>query len=209
MARSLLPSVGLSVLVLVAPAIAQTDTPPKGQPKVKEYTSEMGQTKMIDGVVEKVDADGITLVEFTDKEELHEHRLAPLDLHRRGEIVTNAVGGFAYRWKDLKRGDTIRVTAVKDDGDGLVYCMKICIMRRPGAKLPEGQDPTADRNYPFYRIYNDIENGEDVSDDDINKVFRPEPAMKNRDGTMARPAVPAGLPRDWQAKLDAIRAKRP
>jgi hypothetical protein len=97
---------------------------------------------------------------------------------------------------------------LEDKADGVTYCLQLSITRRPGAKLPESQNPERDENYKYNRIYNDLENGVDVSDEDIAKAFPPKEGKRNPDGTYHRPPRPGGLPRDYQVKLDVIRAKK-
>jgi hypothetical protein len=56
----------------------------------------------------------------------------------------------------------------------LTYCTQISIRRRPGEKLPESQTPKKDRWYNAHRLLNEIENGNDVSDAEMLKVWPPK-----------------------------------
>jgi hypothetical protein len=180
---------------------------PKPKP-VKETTEAVAGTHERTGVVAHIDADGMTLVEIVDGGEPKEYQFSPVDRLRNKEVLDNVSGMYAYRWQDVKKGDTVAVEAMEDKAEGKVYCLKICIHRRPGEKLPESQSPKRDHRYAWDRIYNDLTNGEDVSDADILKAFPAQPEYRGPDGKVLVPAYPAGLPRDWQVKLDAIRAKK-
>ena len=74
----------------------------------------------------------------------------------------------------MKKGDTVELQVLKDEGDGLTYCLQISIRRRPGGKLPESQYPEKDRWYDAHRVLNEIENGNDVSDEELLKTWPPE-----------------------------------
>ena len=65
-----------------------------------------------------------------------------------------------------------------------------------------------DLTFPARRIVNDIENGVDVSDEEIMKVYPPRKEVWDTRGNLIQSAAPGGLNPDWQAKLDAIRAKK-
>ena len=55
--------------------------------------------------------------------------------------------------------------------------------------------------YKVASLLNDIDNGEDVDDEVVRKAFPP----LIDDGKLINPG---GLNKEWQAKLDAIRAKK-
>jgi hypothetical protein len=197
-------------LCLIA-ATTATEPPVKRvvpNPRVKEVTYCTNGT-CIQGVVDKVDEDGIVLVEHHERwETVREHQFKPIDLLRESEVLPGVDARFAYRWKDVKRGDTIEVTVKQDHLDKEWYVLEISILRRPKATLPESQKPKEDRSsYLWLRIANDIDNGEDVSDEDILKACPPRPAKVIGSETVT-PAHPGGLTKDWQVKLDAIRAKK-
>jgi hypothetical protein len=86
------------------------------------------------------------------------------------------------------------VELMKDKAEDKLYCLEISIRRRPGAKLPESQKPEKDDWYLHHRLFNDLENGEDVDDADIKKAF---PPCRLVPGRMARstPPAPAGCRR--------------
>ena len=188
----------LAVLVLSAPVFAVAADPREAPPQsVKGLTEGVAGTTLVEGVVDKIDADGMTVVEVSeDGQGVTEHRLTPVDLLKNGKLLRNATGCFGYRWEDVKRGDRVRVETLKDKSDGLTYCLEISIRRRPGATLPKSQIPNADHGYLARRILNDLDNGENVTDEDIKKAFPP------------RDKIPGGLWGEHQEKLDAIRAKK-
>lgn len=197
-------------LLITGPQVAAADPPPlaKATRKVKEFTEPMSADYCLNGVVGKIDADGLTLVETKEWfEPAQEHRIAPINVLRGGKILPVAFGMNAYRWEDMKAGDTVRLEVIKDKEDGVLYCMEICITRRPKGKLPESQLAHKDDRFRYDSLFNDIENGEDVSDKLILKLYPPEPERKTPGGRVI-PAHPGGLPKEWQAKLDAIRAKK-
>ncbi len=140
--------------------------------KVKE-TARKVTSQSYKGVVEEVDADSLTLV-VTDRGKVSRHEFVPIDLLRDGKTLPKVWGCYAYRWQDVQKGDTLDLMALKDDGDGKTYCLEICIQRRPGAELPKSQNPDKDYRYAGTRIFNAIDNGEDVSEEDIRKAFPPE-----------------------------------
>ncbi len=131
------------------------------------------------------------------------HRIYPINLLADGKIVDKVTSSHTYRWSDIQKGDYVSLQTLRDDGEGRHYCFGVCIARRPGAKLPESQKPKDDRRYPRDRLLNDIANGEDVSDDDIAKVYPMIVIEKTK-----RVVEPGGLPTEWQIKLDAIREKK-
>lgn len=55
---------------------------------------------------------------------------------------------------------------------------------------------------------NDLENGVDVSDEEIAKVCPPTKEVRDYRGRLVQAASPGGLSKEWQEKLDAIRAKK-
>jgi hypothetical protein len=139
--------------------------------RVRDLPWMVGGTTHYTGVVEAVSDDELVLVETLEDETVREHRFAPCTVLRRGELIRFHTSGSAYHWADVKRGDTVRVDTKKDRVDGVTYCLEICIQRRPGAKLPEGQEPQKDKNFRQRSLLNDIDNHLDVTDDDIAAAF--------------------------------------
>lgn len=179
---------------------------PKAKP-VKELTEDVAGTVRREGVVDKIDADGLTLVEVTNTGEPKEYFIVPINLLRKGEVLPEIWGMYAYRWEDVKRGDTVKLIVKKDETDGVLYCMQICIIRRPGVKLPESQNPKKDHRYAQDRIYNDIDNGEDVSDEEIKKAFPPEFILDRKTGEKIQ-VQPGVTYTKYMDKLKAIREKK-
>jgi hypothetical protein len=191
----------------VVPAADPPDPPPAKR-KIRELTNTVSGSKRYDGVVKKIDKDGMTLVVVEGGKDPVEHQFAPVDILRRGETMTEVFSNYTYRWGDVRRGDTVRVDTREDEEEEVVYCLAICIRRRPGGKLPESQQPKEDaERYAKDAILNDIENREEVSDADIQKAFPPHPAIVHR-GMLVRGALPGGLPAEYQLTLDAIRANK-
>jgi hypothetical protein len=129
--------------------------------------------------------------------------LFAVDLLVNGKVDPNADGCFAYRWTDVKKGDTARLFMLFDDGEQKWYCYRICIERRPGGKLPESQKPKEDGRYVRESLLNEIDNGEDVSEEAIIKVFPPR--FERPGGQLLNPG---GLPLEYRTKLTAIRDKK-
>jgi hypothetical protein len=101
----------------------------------------------------------------------------------------------------------VEIMAVDDKSDGVCYCMSICIHRRPKATLPESQYPRADSRYDPERLYNEIDNGNDVSDEEWRKVFGPETRLDPRTGE-EKPIKPGETYKKYKEKLAALRAKK-
>jgi hypothetical protein len=155
------------------------------------------------GVVEKIDEDSMTVRKTDPKTgEEKSYVLYALDLHTEGKHPTSARGATSYLWADVKKGDTVDVTALEDRVEKREYVTDLMVERRPGAKLPQSQQPLKDRRYARASLLNDIDNGEDVSDADIVKQFPPVIDPENR-----QILVPGGLPMDYLKKLAAIRSK--
>jgi hypothetical protein len=95
----------------------------------------------------------------------------------------------------------VRLTVLKDDGDRQTYCLAVCITGRRGAELPKSQDPERDQWYGRRRIYNEIANGNDVSDEEIDKEF------PSRFDTETGVTTPGGLGDGMQQKLEANRKR--
>lgn len=151
-------------LLLSPAALAQ----PAHPLKVKELTERMGGSNPLEGVVKTIDKDGLVLLETVNKPEVwltrkrppmpdppvpaagakpevKEHKLVPIDLLRDGGVLPKVFGMYAYRWQDVKAGDTVMLRVMEDEADKVVYCTEVCISRRPGEKLPLSQDPKTDQ----------------------------------------------------------------
>ena len=127
------------------------------------------------GVVDKIDDDAVTITEKVRNNITKSYTFVPIDLLRDGGYIhQRSNGADAYLWKDIKKGDTVTLAALKDDGDGKTYCLQISIRRRPGGKLPASQNPKEDVWYDANRVLNEIENGNDVSDEELLKTWPPE-----------------------------------
>jgi hypothetical protein len=183
------------------------DPPAKEQQRVKETTQVLsGDT--IAGVVSKINKDEMTVVEFLRDGTIKEHRLLPIDILRDGDYIYPFSARYSYHWRDVKAGDTVDVMICHDRVDKEWYCMNISIERRPKAKLPKSQRADDDWRFAELTLLNDIDNGEDVSDADIAKAFPSRAEKRDPSGRVLRRAVAGGLTPDYQAKLDAIRAKK-
>ena len=157
------------------------------------------------GVVNKIDADEITVTVNVRDNITKTYTFVPIDLLRDGAYIQDdVVGMYAYRWTDVKEGDRVEVEVLKDDGDGKWYCLRISIRRRPGGKLPESQNPKKDRWYDAHRVLNEIENGNDVSDEELLKTWPPETDRRTGE------SHPGGLSKTgWTAKYrDLLEANR-
>jgi hypothetical protein len=132
------------------------------------------------------------------------YKLHALDLHKAGEVQDWASGPCSYRWQDVKKGDTINVSVMKDQADGVFtpYVYEICIARRPGGELPKSQKPKEDTSWRYRSFLNDIDNGEDKTDEEITKMFPPH--INGRTGMIDDPG---GLPNEYKVKLTALREK--
>lgn len=199
----------LQVAVLLVPATGSAEPPKepaKKEVRVKTTTTGIsGQYR--EGVVTKIDADGLTLVELREfGQEPREHHFLPIDHLRAGKVLPDVFPRSAYRWEDVKVGDTVELRVADDHIDKKMYCMEICIKRRPKGRLPESQ--VDDPKFPGLRLMNDLENGVDVRDEEIAKVCPPRKEVRDRRGNIVQAASPGGLNKEWQAKLDAIRAKK-
>ena len=163
------------------------------------YSSGMFPRK---GAVTAIDKDSLTLriTHEKTKEETSETFQA-LDLHKAGEYHEWASGAEAYRWADVKKEDTLYVNAQKDKADGTVYAIDFCISRRPGEKLPQSQDPKWDDRYKYESFLNDIDNGEDKTEEEILKLYPPQ---FERWGGLLRPSR---LPLGYREKLTANKEK--
>ena len=116
-----------------------------------------------------------------------------------------ASAAHSYRWQDVKKGDGVSLWGQKDPADGTRCVLDIAIYGRPGGKLPQSQKPKEDKSrWEKYSLLNDIDNGEDVSEEDILKTF---PAFWTTSNKMPLLIKPAGLPEEYRKKLAENRAK--
>jgi hypothetical protein len=177
--------------------------------RVKTTTEFVSGADRQEGVVAKIDEDEVVLVEIGPAADVKEHKCKPIDHLRAGKVLFDAAPRFAYRWGDMKVGDTVELEVAEDHLDKQLYCLAIRIHRRPKGKLPASQKQDADKAFPWLRVYNDLENGEDVDDDEINKAFPKREEVRDKvTNRLLISASPGGLPKEWQVKLDAIRAKK-
>jgi hypothetical protein len=200
----------LASLGLTLPLVAQPPEPAKVIPPlrnigVKGWTKGMRQgrgTETYDGVVEKVEGRLVTWICSDGSAEKPKSRThEAIDVLADGKMVENAEGAWAYLWADLQKGDTVQLELARDTEEDKLYVVAVKITGRKGGRVPPSQQPKEDE-YRLERcnLLNDIENGIDVDDILIAKLF------PMRYGSFA--PIPAGLPREWQDKLDAIRAKK-
>ena len=169
---------------------------------VKKWTEFRGGGTTYSGVVDKVGKERATVSCEFGRGRGIARQVYPINLLADGTIVKGVSGSYAYRWSDLKVGDSVDLKVVHDHGEDRDYCVAVRITRRPGAKLPEGQDPKGDGRYLRDRVLNDIENGEDVAEEDAGKAFPPK--LDPRDGSLVDPG---GLPPEYRTKLNANRDK--
>jgi hypothetical protein len=130
----------------------------------------------------------------------------PIDVLTNGGVSEDATDATAYRWQDIQKGDQVHVRIVHDDGENVDYCAGIQLERRPGGKIPKSQKPNK-HGVPYHlaaNVVNDIDNGLDVSDDDIIKAF---PFERDPLGPY-RAVKPHNLSDDYRIKLEAIREKK-
>lgn len=128
-----------------------------------------------------------------------------VDVLREGGVHDSAKGAFSYRWADVKEKDTISLKALIEKGGDCSYCTELCVMRRPGGPLPKAQFPKEDGRYGQASIFNAIENGEDVSEAEIKKVFpHKDPPIKP--GVTDRYFFPTAYRNRLTANREQIRA---
>jgi hypothetical protein len=196
-------AVGLSVAPFGGGRAKPADEPDS---RIKTMTGNVSGSERVKGVVGSIDADGLVLVEMSDALEVKERTYKPIDVLRGRQIMYAVSPRFAYRWEDVKAGDTVTVIVARDRIDKEWYCMAISISRRPKGRLPASQMEEDDDTFPAWRVANDLDNGVDVSDEEIAKAHPPRKEVLVGDKVIA-PAFPGGLNDEYQAKLDAIRAK--
>jgi hypothetical protein len=145
-------------------------------------------------------ADGSQLVR-----EQHRFTLYPIDVLAAGKVLTDIIAHDAYRWEDVKVGDTVEVLMKEDKEELRRYVCTIRICRRPGDKLPPCQDMKRYTGFEGDNLFNDIDNGLDVSEEDITRLFPPRWYFEK--GKPPKLLRPAGLPEEWRTKLSINRAK--
>ena len=178
--------------------------PVQGNVNLKALTESI-PGKMCTGVVSDIDAEGVTVIEKLDDNKTKTHKFVPIDLMRQGDFFDTVPGHMSYLWTDMKKGDTVLLDVMKDDGDGLTYCLSISIQRRPGAKLPKSQKPDRDSRYEIASIYNDLNNGEDVTDEQLEKLF--EVNLRVYRGGKTPPKELVDHLESYRAKLQANRKR--
>lgn len=178
---------------------------------VKKLTKYSGPYSFEYGVVTKVTNESITVQypDTWDKTKSVTTEVFPVDLLAQGKILENIPVAWAYRWSDVKVGDTVSLETMYDEGEKKRYCQGVGITRRRGEKLPQSQKPKGDKVYAKHTLLNDIDNGLDVNDDDIATAYPTiltpkDPKQPNGLQELFRAG---GLPKEYQAKLDAIREK--
>ncbi len=196
------------LLTLAAAGVTAQASPPSKELVVKEITRPMAGTYPYAGIVGAIDADSMTLVVTSSRGEVKEYVFTPIDLLRKGKVLPKIYGGCAYRWQDVKAGDRVEVEVMQDPKEKVTYCVQIMIERRPKDKLPKSQRPDDDWSFAARSTRNDIDNGLDVTDEEIKKVWPAQKEVRNSQGNLVRPASAGGLDKEYQAKLDAIRAKK-
>jgi hypothetical protein len=174
---------------------------------VRSYPEKMSNSRLWHGVVDEVDEQSMTVGSLESGDgDVKSVVMYPCDILAAGKVVKSARGGGAYLWSDVKKGDKVLIEAIRDDGEEKVYAFHIYITRRPGAKLPVSQDPKRDDRHAKDSLLNDIDNGLDVSDEDITTLFPGKTIFHPRTGAPEF-VRPAGLTKEYQKKLDAIREK--
>jgi hypothetical protein len=159
--------------------------PPKPPPRPKQDTRITGVkegrifstgVENFYGQVEKVSGRQVTLTCYCSRDEKPKSRtFEAIDVLAEGGLIDAATGASAYLWSDMKRGDTVTLKIVRDEDEDKQYCVRIQISGRIGGKVPESQDPETDKvRLAECNLLNDINNGLDVSDEDIAELF-PEP----------------------------------
>jgi len=201
------------VLILGGASLRAAD-PPKVADRhfdVKKRTKFDGTYSSEYGVVTKITDESMTVQspDSWDKTKSVTTEVLPIDLLTQGKILENIPATWAYRWSDVKVGDTVSLETMFDSGEKKRYCIGVGITRRPGEKLPQSQKPMGDKVYAKHTLLNDIDNGLDVSDNDILAAYPTiltpkDPKQPNGPKELFRAG---GLPKEYQTKLDAIREK--
>lgn len=202
---------GLVAFFLSGSAVAQPKVSGRTVGVVNSTTlTGWGSTKF--GVVIEIDAESMTILTPNSRgpetNPPKEYKLYPVRRLAEGKLLDNVSAAKSYLWQDVKKGDYVSAASVVDDDDQKLYCLAICISRRPGDVLPKGQITKGDEGrYGRESLLNDIDNHKDVDDAEVKKCF---PHVERRDPKSGTVDVYdlGGLPRDYQAKLDAIRAKQ-
>jgi hypothetical protein len=196
-----------SALSGLAPAQVLEEPGKRSIPAVGIKTStrfDFTHMKSYRGVVEEVKGDRVTVMCHDGDLKLKSRTFTATDLLAEGGFHEKALSAsHTYLWADLKKGDSVSLETILDQEDKVTYCVEIKIERRPGGKLPQGQKPEEERWFLPRSLQNDIDNGEDVSDEDIAKAFPLRPSKE-----LGVPDKPGGLDKEYQKKLDAIRAKK-
>ncbi len=215
----MVPSTSFALLVpffFASPAGAKTNPKDNYQKpryvEVKSWTELQNRGKSYRAVIDKLGDESVT-IKVTDyaKEKDKVQELIPIDRLRSGQLLDDLRPGQTYRWIDIKVGDEVALWVAFDDEVKQTYCLAIGVLRRPGARLPQSQRPKEDaERYNISRLLNDLENGEDVEDDDIDDFFPPHivPVDLFRPEAGKKCLKPGGLPEKYLKMLVAIREKK-
>lgn len=161
------------------------------------------------GVVELIDKEKMVFVGKAEwgppDPEVYRFTLYPIDVLASGKILPDLVVRQTYRWEDVKVGDTLDIHVAEDKEELRRYVCTICISRRPGDKLPPSQNMKNAAWFEQDNIYNDIDNGLDVTEEDITKTFPPKWYFET--GEKPKLIRPGGLSEEWRKKLAVNRAK--
>lgn len=195
------------VLAVLTCSLGFGDDPPakRGVVSIRQGTKfSHTASQSYSGVVVSIDKEALTL-RWLDrrKGEEQESTFHALDLHKAGKIQEWADGATSYRWQDVKKGDTIDLKVQKDETDGKVYALDFIIRRRPGEKLPIAQKPKHDSRWYSDSFLNDIDNGEDKTEQEIVERF--PPLFDHRTHGMIKPTT---FPPEYRTKISDIRDKK-
>lgn len=161
------------------------------------------------GVIESIDQDKMVFVgqatSGPPQREAYRYTLYSIDVLAAGKVLPDVRAHHAYRWEDVKVGDTVDVLVKEDKEELRRYVCTIHISRRPGAKLPPSQDMKKYEGFDRENIFNDIDNGLDVTEEDITKAFPAKWYFEK--GEQPRLLRPGGLTEEWRKKLAVNRAK--
>lgn len=161
------------------------------------------------GVVESIDKEKMVFVgkalSGAPQAEEYRYTLYPIDVLADGKVLPEIMPYEAYRWEDMKVGDTVDVQVKEDTEELRRYVLTIRISRRPGDKLPPSQNMKGYTSFDRDNIFNDIDNGLDVSEEDISKTFPPRWHFEK--GEQPKLVRPGGLPEEYRKKLQDNRVK--
>jgi len=202
----------IALFVTTAAAVFADDPKPEAKKNSKPPLKEQRRFDWsgcvnYEGVVTEIDKDTLTIdvKGGAGPGRKGTYKFHALDLHKAGEVPETATEYGCYRWQDVKVGDTILVGVGKDKESSVLtpYVIELCIRRRPGDKLPESQKPKEDKKrWQKDSLLNDIANGKDVADEEIDKLFPP-----HRNSATGQIDFPGGIPQESREQLAALREK--